>query len=216
LDQKHVMAATAPMAQAQAMIPTSADGVSVDAVHAMVPGMPEAPAMPVDAVKAALISGTMADDAPKSGCFSCFGGGASTMMKVPDVPSAMDPTALATAAGLPVGSLEDAKAQATAAAAQAQTQAADAQAKATSLAADAQAKATALAADAQAKATALAADAQAKATAQATDAQAKATAQATDAQAKATAQATDAQAKATTQANDAQAQATPDVTSAEA
>jgi len=59
--------------QAQAMIPTSADGVSVDAVHAMVPGMPEAPAMPVDAVKAALISGTMADDAPKSGCFSCFG-----------------------------------------------------------------------------------------------------------------------------------------------
>ena len=54
------------------MIPTSAEGVSVDAVHGMVGGMPDAPVVPVDAAKVAMISETSAD-APKSGCFSCFG-----------------------------------------------------------------------------------------------------------------------------------------------
>ena len=54
------------------MIPTSAEGVSVDAVHGMVGGMPNAPVVPVDVDKVAMISET-SSDAPKSGCFSCFG-----------------------------------------------------------------------------------------------------------------------------------------------
>lgn len=61
-------AQTQIQAQAQTL---GADGVSVDAVKAMVPGVPEMPTMPVDPVKAGLAAAE--NETPPAGCFSCFG-----------------------------------------------------------------------------------------------------------------------------------------------